>query len=292
MTLNNLCIWNIILSISHLSVSLQCERLLILCLEAAYIHPPQPPPCFFSSTPPDCCCLAAYFSTDSCTLPFTPCENWCCSQHSTKEGTAGICTHVTCTTGTIPSNSGTQLQQTTEENWGGKADQTQLLFMSVVSYLFAISLIWWRTGGLYHYILSFPSHFHTCHSWKISTHCAQLCVLCMHKYKRLRNATLSHTYVHFSCMFLFCLSLWHCRCRDEFEWNWPLHNWGTDVEFSSIDWGKLWKALKSLMSQPKLKLDHSHVQVRSIIARTAWNSMLCGMLECNTMWLDRWVGIL
>jgi hypothetical protein len=149
--------------------------------------------------------------------------------------------------------------------------------MSVISFLLALSLIQWRTGGLYHYILFFPPHFYTCHSCKISTHYAQLCVLCRHKYKRLRNAILSHTYVCFSCMFLFCLSLWHCRCPDELEWNWPWHNWCTDVEFSSIDWGKLWKALKLLMSQPKLKLDYSHVQVRSITARTACNSLLYGM---------------
>jgi hypothetical protein len=207
------------LKYNSVSVSLQCERLLILCLKAAYIHP-STTTTFFSSSP-DCCYSAAYFSTDSCTLPFTPCESWCCPQHSTKEGTAGICTHVTSTTGTIPSNSGTQLQQATEENWGGKADQTQLLFMSVISYLFALSLIRWRTGGLYHYILSFPPHFRTRHSCKISTHYAQLCVLCMHRYKRLRNAVLSYTYVHFSCTFLYCVSLWHCRCRDEFEWNWP-----------------------------------------------------------------------
>lgn len=131
---------------SPVSVPLKCERLVILYVEAAYIH----------THTPDCCCSAVYFSTDSCTLPFTPCESWCCPQHSTKEGTAGVCTHVTSTTRTIPSNSGTQLQQATEENWGGKADQTQLLFMSVISHLFAL----WACEELEGYIITFFSFHH------------------------------------------------------------------------------------------------------------------------------------
>ena len=239
-------------------------------------------------TPPDCCCSAAYFSTDSCTLPFTPCESRCCPQHSTKEGTAGICTHVTSTTGTIPSNSGTQLQQATEENWEGKADQIQLLFMSVISFLFALSLIRWRTGGLCHYILFFPPHFHTCHSCKISTHCAQLCVLCMHKYKRLRNAILSHTYVRFSCMFLFCLS-WHCRCPDELEWNWPWHNWGTDVEIflhRQENYEKPWSHSCRSQNWNWTTLMYNSEALLLELLETA-----CCM-ECDTMWLDRWVSIL
>lgn len=55
------------------------------------------------------CSLAAEFFTDSYTLPFTPCESWCCPQHSTQEGTACVCTYVTSATGTVPSYSGTQL---------------------------------------------------------------------------------------------------------------------------------------------------------------------------------------